>query len=162
MERKAKQRVDETRRLEERIAQLRPVLNMTYKDPLYIPPEIIPPGWEYYWVRESIRGVIDEGRIVEMKRKGWTPVPADRHPEMAFDDYLARGTSHLNGFIYHKGLILFERPKEIGDEERRAISNFNNRIVNSLPGIDNLMGDPVMPVRFLANPETRVNFNPNG
>lgn len=154
-EKKIKSRTEEARRLEERLAELRPVMNMTYADPLYVDPDKIPPGWEYYWVRESILGEADLGRTVEMKKKGWTPVPASRHPEMCFDDFLGR-QSHLKGYIFHKGLVLFERPKEIGDKERKKQQEYNAKILQSMPGTENFMSDPTIPARFTQDPTVKV------
>jgi len=157
MSKRIRQRVEDSRRLELRVNELRPVMNMSYKDPLYIDPELVPDGWEYFWVRESVLGEPDFGRTVEMKRKGWTPVPADRHPEMTFDDFLGR-MSHLKGYIFHKGLVLFERPKEFGDMERKAIQQHNEQILRSMPGTENFMAEPTIPARFLVDPAPKRGF----
>jgi hypothetical protein len=144
----------ESRIIEERLSQLRDGLNMNWVDPLYIDPEKIPGGFEYRWIRESTYDQPDTSRIVEMKRKGWTPVPAERHPEMVPEDFLGR-TTHLKGFIFHKGLILFERPKEVGALEQKAMSQYNAKIMKSMPGLDNFMGDPYVQGKFLPNPMER-------
>ncbi len=137
-------RVAESRNANNREQELRSIMDMSYQDPLYIPPEIIPVGWEYYWVRESCKGEGDSGRMVEMRRKGWMPVPADRHPEMVFDDFFGR-LNHVQGMIYQKGLILCERPKEHGEVERKMIEEKNFQIMTSMPGTENFMGNPTMP-----------------
>jgi hypothetical protein len=145
-----KQRVEESRRLEERLNELRPVMHMMHQDALHIPQESIPYGWEYFWVRESTLGDPDLGRTTEMKKKGWTPVPAHRHPEMSYDDFLSRQL-HLKGFIFHKGLVLFERPKEIGDREREALEKYNEKIMGSMQGTEHFMNEQHIPARFIGN-----------
>ncbi len=139
-----KARVQDTRNAEKRDKELRAILNMKYQDPLFVPPEIIPDGMEYYWVRESYMGQVDTFRMVEMKRKGWSPVPAERHPELVFEDFFGN-LSHVKGYIYQKGLILCERPIEYGKIEREQIDRTNYEIMTSMPGTENFLGEPTMP-----------------
>lgn len=140
------QRVKQTRRAEQRMSQLRPVMHMTYDDPLHIPEHLIPPGWTYYWVRESIRagGEPDTGRVTEMRRKGWEPVPADRHPELHYQDFFGRD-SHLTGYITHKGLILCERPTEMNEIEQKKYQDHNYKIMGSMPGLENFLDQSGIP-----------------
>jgi hypothetical protein len=142
--REIKSRASESRSFESREAARRVIMNMEYEDPLHIPREIIPDDVDYFWVRESILGEPDTNRMVEMKRKGWTPVPADRHPDMVFDDFFGRLT-HVKGFIFQKGLILCERPKYLGQEERKRIEQRNYQIMQSMPGTENFLGEPSIP-----------------
>jgi len=82
-------------------------------DEFYIPPDIIPDGWDYEWKRKLLLGSEDPAYQVQVARKGWEPVPANRHPEMM---------PSIGNFavIERKGMILMERPKEISDEVRAA------------------------------------------
>lgn len=143
------QRIQETRRAEERMAELNPVMNMTYDDPLYIPENLIPPGWTYYWVRESIRagGEPDTGRVIEMRRKGWSPVPADRHPELQFEDFFGRD-SHLRGYIFQKGLILCERPTAMNEIEMKKYQDHSMRVTGSMPGLENFLDQSGIPAKM--------------
>lgn len=138
-------RSGESRDSERRDNFKRAIMNMSYADPLYIDPERIPAGMVYRWIRESIRDLPDDARLAEMSKKGWTPVPADRHPERAFSDFFGR-LERMHNYIYHKGLILFERPKELDDLEQKMASDRNAKIMNSIPGVENLMGEPTMPL----------------
>ncbi len=142
-----KTRTNDTRLMDERDYEMRAIMDMHYQDPLYVDPKVIPPGMEYYWVRESTLGQGDTSRMVEMKRKGWKPVPADRHPEMVFDDFFGR-LEHVKGYIYQKGLILCERRKELGDAERKQIDLKNYQIMSSMPGTENFMSEPSIPTQF--------------
>ncbi len=152
-------RDDESRRLQERIHELNDSFDMSWKDPYYIDPAKIPYGWEYAWMRESIRGEPDDSRMAEVKSDGWTLVPASRHPEKGFTDFLGR-TSHLSGYCYHKGLVLFERPKVFGDKIRAEEEKNNLRLINGLAGTEGLQGKAGMPMKIYANPEaTRGNIN---
>jgi len=83
-------------------------------DPFHVPPEVIPPGWAYQWVAESVFG--DEHVVLSqrmsMDNNGWKPVHAERHDGM----FLPRGAK---GPIRRGGLILCERPQALQDEARR-------------------------------------------
>jgi hypothetical protein len=80
-------------------------------DEFYVPKDIIPDGWTYEWKRYSTYNQIDSSHIREQERKGWSFVPASRHPSM-----LAIGDT--GNIILRKGLVLMERPTEIVDEAR--------------------------------------------
>lgn len=82
-------------------------------DEFYIPPEIIPDGWDYEWKRRLLLNKEDPAYEVAVARTGWTAVPASRHPSM-----MPAGTpSHT---IERKGMILMERPKIITERARAA------------------------------------------
>lgn len=80
-------------------------------DDFYIPPELVPEGWSYEWKRKTILGQEDPAYAVALARKGWEPVPANRHPSMMPDG----GTFST---IERKGMVLMERPLELTDEAR--------------------------------------------
>jgi hypothetical protein len=146
MEKKeAQNRDSELRVSTERNKQLNRVMNMEYYSPLWVDPDLIPLGMEYRWIRESVLGQPDLSRSIEMRRAGWTPVPASRHPDMCFDDFLGRQT-HLKGFIFHKGLVLFERERKIGDAEKEYWAELNRKRVTSLPGRETELGEPIIPL----------------
>lgn len=130
-------RDENTRRLEERLAQLRPMYDMMYRDPLHFDENEIPYGWEYQWVRSSIYDVPDNSRMIEAQKRGWTVVPPERHPERCYVSH----TGDKQKFIFHKGLIVMERPKEIGDMERKKQADYNRRIESGMPGLNNVLGE---------------------
>lgn len=80
-------------------------------DEFYVDPDIVPDGWGYEWKRHDVFGKEDPAYATHIARKGWTPVPASRHPE-----YMPSGSSA--SIIERKGMILMERPLEIIEEAR--------------------------------------------
>jgi hypothetical protein len=146
-EREDKQsRLDESRLLELHEVHKRAIMNMEYDNPLYVDPAVIPPGMEYRWVRESVRDQPDPARMVDCRKKGWVPVPADRHPDLCFQDFFGR-TQHMRSFIFYKGLVLCERRAELGKLERQKYADMNYQNMVSLQGTDNYMGEASIPVR---------------
>lgn len=65
----------------------------------------IPHGFTYQWVTDSIFGMAQPQRRTRFERKGWMPVPADRHDGV----WTPKG---FVGEINVDGLVLMERPKE--------------------------------------------------
>lgn len=80
-------------------------------DKFYIPPEIIPDGWEYQWKRHTLLGKQDPSYEVQIATKGWEAVPCSRHPFMMPE-------GHSGQTIEREGMILMEVPKEIADDMR--------------------------------------------
>lgn len=75
-------------------------------DRLKIAKELIPDGMDYQWVTASTFGAPMPQRRSRFERKGWTPVPADRHDGL----FMPRG---FKGEIEVDGLVLYERPLEL-------------------------------------------------
>lgn len=72
----------------------------------------IPPTMAYKWLRISLAGQEDPENKVMAEMNGWTPVPAQRHPELS-------GLSAKEGqAIIRGGLMLVEQPKEYEQESR--------------------------------------------
>ena len=71
----------------------------------------IPEGWTYEWKRKLVLGQPDPAYEVELMRRGWEPVPLDRHPYM-----MPPGKGYNT--IERDGMILMERPKELTEEAR--------------------------------------------
>ena len=143
-------RVSEGRATENRDQIIRNIQNNSYMDTLYIPPEMIPPGMEYAWGTISVRGEPRPGRMIELRRKGWNIVPADRHPELFFADF-SNNTSSTAGHIERTGLVLIERLIEYGEIERKMHEGRNLEIMTSMPGTENFLGEPSMPASFTNN-----------
>lgn len=72
----------------------------------------IPKGMDYQWKRLSYLGKEDRENQIDTYENGFTPVPAQRHPELAGLDGAA------DGHIVREGLILVERPLELTHEAR--------------------------------------------
>lgn len=121
-----------SREEEERLNQSRAFLQNLYPDRLYFPKEEIPEQMDYRWIREEVQGSPDRARITVMTRKGWTPVPASRHPNF-LSDRTWNGTLYKEDVIRVQGLILCERPKELGkieDQTLKARNQLNRTAVN--------------------------------
>ena len=87
-------------------------------DEFYFDPSSIPDGWSYEWKRHTILNAADPTYEVALRRMGWTPVPASRHPEMM-------PTTGGGDTILRKGMILMERPAAVTErvkeiERKRA------------------------------------------
>ena len=137
-------RVLEARAFDEREAHRRAAMDLNYADPLYFDEKEIPAGQQYHWVRESCLDKADFGRTEEMQRKGWSPVPIERHPSRCKKDLLGRPLA-LTGYIMHRGLVLCERAAELGILETTARNKRNAQIMHSMPGTENFMIEPSIP-----------------
>lgn len=67
---------------------------------------------EYQWARVTLAGQEDKEHQIITEMNGWTPVPAERHPELS-------GRNAKPGeAIVRGGLMLVELPKEYAVESR--------------------------------------------
>ena len=119
----------------------REVFNMAPNDPLYVDPNSIPPGVEYRWIRLGVLEYPDHAREIQTKRMGFTPVPADRHPEMCATGWGIRNEV-ANNFITYRQLILCEIDKRRMEGYTRQQAMINIHKMDSLPGLDTTMSDP--------------------
>jgi hypothetical protein len=138
-------RFEESRQFQTHDFERRVVMHMSWNDPLHFEPYEIPEGMEYKWVRESVLGVPDLNRSVETKRRQWTVVPAERHPDRIADDFFGR-MGNMKGFIYYKGLVLCERPVEYSRAEMRERAKQNYKILADLPSLKTGLGDAEVPI----------------
>lgn len=133
-------RHDDPRRLEARIAELKPKIDVLYVSPLHVPDEVIPLGWTYHWVRTSLLDVPDVKRESFCKMNGWNPVPADRHPEI-FNMGLTGRKITDHGYVEYCGLLLCEMPTYIYDKIKQKISDQHLSEVRGLKGLEGLGRD---------------------
>lgn len=77
-----------------------------------IDPRIVPEGIDYNWKRITVYGQTDEEHQIDLAESGWTPVPAERHPDKA-----GRNVKP-DSMIIRGGLVLMERPKSFTEEAR--------------------------------------------
>lgn len=98
----------------------RPVSNGRFPDKFWYDETKRPPGQAYQWIPVTILGEQNRQHVIEMARYHWTPVPANRHPEITGND--DGGKSIVIG-----GQMLVERPQYLNDEsraeERRAATS---------------------------------------
>src|SRR5436190_6439076 len=87
---------------------MKAIQNMEFKDALSIPEEIIPKGMVYG--RADIRR---PDRIQTLLQKGWSFVPASRHPEMVFKGIEDPDPRTADWIMFGKDLVLMERSKEV-------------------------------------------------
>lgn len=113
---------DHMARAAARMAELRAIhgdlddFSEIYVDPWYA---AAPPGWDYNWKTWAVWGKEYPTYFAAMLRNGWSPVPAHRHRDMLYPDYVEEN-------ILKDGMILMERPAELTEkvkerEKRRAI-----------------------------------------
>lgn len=81
-------------------------------DDFFIEQEKIPDDWTYEWKRFTVLNQEDPSYQVQLRRQGWEPVPAARHPEMM-------PVGSKDPTIIRKGMILMERPTAITEELRQ-------------------------------------------
>jgi hypothetical protein len=112
-----------SREANERDKKTKEFLRNVYPDRLYFPVEDVPPGVEYRWVREEIRGQKDTSNVTLMCKQGWTPVPFSRHPHFLADTSWFKSEDPT--VIRIDGLILCERPIEYGEIEQEALRQQN-------------------------------------
>lgn len=73
-------------------------------------PSVIPDGMDYNWKRLTCKGETDTEHQIECAENGWTPVPAERHPDKAGRD------AKPGSMIVRGGLVAMERPKQLSKE----------------------------------------------
>lgn len=89
-----------------------------------------PAGMTYEWKRVSVMGAEDEEHQINLAMNGWTPVPAERHPE------LMGLNPKKGGHIKRGGQVLMERPNELtalsrtmeGDRAREQVNTQLRRV----------------------------------
>jgi len=83
----------------------------SYTDKFFIPPEIIPSGWDYQWKRKKVFNWEDTNHQVSLAKSGWEAVPASRHDGI----YMPKG---WDGPIELDGLLLMERDMRLTLQDR--------------------------------------------
>lgn len=100
------------------------------KDSLYVPPSVIPQGFDVNWKRHSVWGKEDKQHASELKRKGWRPVPAETE---GFAEYFEAFKNELSGTIENNGCILMWRPKKYSDQARaEQIAKAKNSVTEKM------------------------------
>lgn len=170
MDKREKNRIDEVRqsidldpkaeslrRALERDREISPENKMLATDLLFFPPEKVPEGWEYRWIRKSALGSPDTNHERTQMRNGWTPVPASRHPEEA-RNHLCSAEEIDSNVMVRSGLILCEMPKiTIAKYERQRNSSIQ-AMMDSLNGaVQDLKSDPTIPAGIIANRDDFTN-----
>jgi hypothetical protein len=116
---------------------LKAIQNMDYNNAMDIPKEIIPKGMEYG--RADIR---KPERIQGLLQKGWTFVPASRHPEMVFKAIEESDPRTSDWIMFGKDLVLMERSIELCNAERAHMDEMNRQRILTTPGLENAPYQP--------------------
>ncbi len=117
------------------------------RDKYFVDPNAIPDGWTYEWKTHTVVGKENPQYQVELQRSAWTPVPANRHPEMM-------PTGFGGATIDIDGMRLMERPKAItafqkAKDERNArapVQNIREKLSGAPAGTFERGGHPGAPV----------------
>lgn len=132
-------RMMEARRLQERELELRELDSMEMTSPFNIPPEIIPQGWSYRWVRIGIKEAPDAQNQGAALRDGWSPVPADRHPTLM--QGFMEGAKHDGNHIIYGQSVLCEMPTSVLHERMRKIYNSDKERIYGMQALNNAMSN---------------------
>lgn len=108
------------------------IQNQEYNSSLDIPPGLIPPGMEYG--RADIR---KSDRIQGLLQKGWSFVPASRHPELTFRGIQDSDPRTVDLIMFGPDLALMERSLELGEFERKIRDEENRKRILTTPGLEN-------------------------
>jgi hypothetical protein len=104
-------------RTEQRAEQRAPIRrrrnSQAMTDRYFVDKAKVPEGMDYEWKRASYGGLEDREHQIALAEYGaWTPVPAERHPELF-------GPGAKKGDVIVRGAnVLMERPKELTEEAR--------------------------------------------
>lgn len=96
---------------------------------LHIDPSIIPADRHYLWVRETTLGQPDPENVSERMREGYTPVPAERHPELVPPPFPGHPKPD---YVRRSGQILMEIAKEVWLAQQEDLRLENREILASV------------------------------
>jgi hypothetical protein len=121
-------------------------------------PNVLPtprpePGYEFHWVRISIRGEADPRNISLKLQEGWEPVKASDHPEIFVAGV---ENAHFKDNIVIGGLMLCKTPTDFVEDRNKF---FNTQAADQMRTVDNNLmreNDPRMPL--FNERKTKVTF----
>lgn len=114
-----------------RSASSRPTPSVGHQEVFPIKRSEIPDGMVYQGIRQSTFGEPDNSNVQQAIRAGWRAVPASRHPHLgplSLDGKPTEGAEYIQA----GGLILMERPKEMDDDQRAALREEAQAVVDSV------------------------------
>ena len=121
-------------------------------------PNVLPtprpePGYEFHWVRISIRGEADPRNISLKLQEGWEPVKASDHPEIFVAGV---ENAYFKDNIVIGGLMLCKTPTDFVEDRSKF---FNTQAADQMRTVDNNLmreNDPRMPL--FNERKTKVTF----
>jgi hypothetical protein len=146
-------RISTTRAASNRESDLREMSQAHYQSKLHVPRSKVPPDMTYSWVRESTLNEPDPDNVTDRMIRGWSPVPADRHPEMVPPALPGHEGIQVQ-IIRRGGLILCERPTRDVQATRQDRDRENIEMLQDVAWTGN--ADPNLP-RF-EDKESSVQF----
>lgn len=109
---------------------IKAIMDQEYDDILHLPADIARPGYVY-----AIADLSRSGRLRQLFGKGWKFVPADRHPELAFNGLEAVEPRTANIIFMAKNMVLMEREAELCKIEQRELDKKHAELLRSSPGL---------------------------
>lgn len=119
---------------------------------LFFPVHEVPEGMVYQWLAEEVLGAPNTSQLNINHRKGWRPVPAERHPQYASTDFYGR---QEDPFIRIGGMILAERPVEACERVEEQLLDRRRSQIESLDYETARQMDPSMPY---LDPDRRTRY----
>ncbi len=115
-------------------------------------------GWDFRYVRASMRGEADNINVSQALREGWELCKAADYPELQIVS--DRGSQYPENILIG-GLILMTRPSEIGKQARAHATRESQAQMDSVDRNYFREQDPRMP---MLQPErkTRITFGDDG
>ena len=143
---------------ENRIAREQETREQDVRKRSWEPPNVLPtprpePGYEFHWVRISIRGEADPRNISLKLQEGWEPVKASDHPEIFVAGV---ENAYFKDNIVIGGLMLCKTPTDFVEDRNKF---FNTQAADQMRTVDNNLmreNDPRMPL--FNERKTKVTF----
>lgn len=149
----------DAREYEERQYDELPSFVEAYKGSLHIPETVkAPEGMVYAWIVESVNNEVQYQNMQQAARRGYRPVPADRHPEFGMihlKDMYAQDISHNKILI--GGQCLMERPQSYHDREKEYQDRLTKQREDSISWT-NPDAHPMMPNFVQSNERSFQSF----
>lgn len=150
-----KPRSAETRESESRVASQRAVPSSAHTSRYHIPLHVIPKGMTYAWVAvaHDNAGTPNQDNWQRKYRKGWRPVPRDRHPDLFPPVPNVGFGEDTDGFIKEGGQILCERPTADVVADKKALERAAKAQMDGVNWTQGPNQNPFMP-RFDESSKT--------
>lgn len=110
-------------------------------------------GYDFHWVRVSMRGEMDATNVSAKFREGWEPVKASDHPEIQL---VSVENDRYKDNVVIGGLMLCKTPSEFVADRTE---HFDNVASSQMSSVDNNFmreSDPRMPL--FAERKSKVTF----
>jgi hypothetical protein len=110
-------------------------------------------GYDFHWVRVSMRGEMDATNVSAKFREGWEPVKASDHPEIQL---VSVENDRYKDNVVIGGLMLCKTPSEFVVDRTE---HFDNVASSQMSSVDNNFmreSDPRMPL--FAERKSKVTF----